>query len=40
MNGKLYLIPTTLGESEIDYVMNILYDFADNNDIWIESVDM
>ena len=27
-------------ESEIDYVMNILYDFADNNDIWIESVDM
>ncbi len=24
-------------ESEIDFVMNMLYDYADDNDIWIES---
>ena len=26
-------------ESEIDYIINMLYDYADENDIWIESIE-
>jgi len=26
-------------ESEIDYVLNMLYDFADDNNIWVDSME-